>query len=191
MWLAPADVNPRSAADDLLLELAGTLVERPRLSHDEAGRPHIPGLAVSVSYTQHLIAVAASYGGPIGIDLEEIRARDVAALADRWFGARELEWMRRQDEELVAFLRLWTAKEAVGKALGRGLRESGLRREMPLGGGAVKSAPGLVVTHLPWPGAVLTVAAPAGHSVLAVAAPSSRVEVSWRSPTLDPPCVRG
>jgi 4'-phosphopantetheinyl transferase len=173
VWLGAAGVDPRSAAHELLLELAGTLVERPRLSHDEAGRPHVPGLAVSISYAQGLVAVAAAYDGPVGIDLEEIRARDVTALADRWFTPRELNWMSRQPDQLRAFLHLWTAKEAVGKALGRGLREAGLRREMPLGGGAVESAPGLVVTHLPWPGAVLTVAAPAGHSVVATTATSS------------------
>lgn len=178
MWLAPAGVEPRSAAHDLLLELAATLVDRPRLSHDENGRPHIPGVAVSVSYSQQLVAVAAVCGGPVGVDVEEVRGRDVTRLAGRWFGARELEWMGRQEDELVAFLQLWTAKEAVGKALGRGLRE--LRRAMPLGGGAVESVPGLVVTHVPWPGAVLTVAAPTNHVVLS----------RW-SPTLDPPCARG
>jgi hypothetical protein len=178
VWLASVGAEPRRAAHNLLLELAGTLVERPRLRHDESGRPRVPGLAVSVSYTRQVVAVAAAYGGPVGVDLEEIRERDVAGLAGRWFAPRELEWMGRQGDELVAFLQLWTAKEAVGKALGRGLRE--LRREMPLGGGVVESVPGLVVTHVPWPGVVLTVAAPVGD-----------VEVSWRSPTLDPPCRRG
>ncbi|WP_420323242.1 4'-phosphopantetheinyl transferase family protein [Kribbella sindirgiensis] len=110
----------------------------------------------------------------MGVDLEEIRGREVTGLAERWFGVRELEWMRQQDDELVAFLQLWTAKEAVGKALGVGLRGAGLRREMPLGGGEVE--PGLVVTHLSLPGAVLAVAAPVGVGV---------------SPTLDPACVRG
>ncbi|MGW6199355.1 4'-phosphopantetheinyl transferase family protein [Kribbella sp. NPDC055110] len=162
VWVAAGGGEPRSAAHGLLLELAGTFVERPRLSHDEAGRPHIPGLAVSVSYTQRLVAVAAAYGGPLGIDLEEVRGREVAGVAQRWFGVRELEWMGRQADELVAFLTLWTGKEAVGKALGLGLGEAGLRREMPLGGGVVESAPGLVVTHHQWPGVVLTVAAPTG-----------------------------
>jgi phosphopantetheinyl transferase (holo-ACP synthase) len=164
----------------LLRALASTLVDDPVLRHDETGRPRIHGLAVSISYTQHLVAVAAAYDGPLGIDLEEIRARDVTALADRWFTPRELEWMTRQDDELVGFLQLWTAKEAVGKALGRGLRDAGLRREMPLGGGAVESAPGLLVTHLPWPDAVLTIAAPTGQA-----------EISRRLPTLDPPCACG
>ncbi|TDO68096.1 4'-phosphopantetheinyl transferase superfamily protein [Kribbella sp. VKM Ac-2571] len=140
----------------------------------------MPGLAVSVSYSQGLVAVAAAYGGLVGVDLEEVRARDFEGLAGRWFGVRELEWMSRQEDELVAFLQLWTGKEAVGKALGVGLGEAGLRREMPLDGGAVESVPGLVVTHLGWPDAVLAVAAPAG-----------KVVVSRRSPTLDPPCARG
>lgn len=180
VWLASVGDEPRVAAHKLLRALAGTLVDDPTLRHDEAGRPHIQGLAVSVSYSQRVIAVAAAYGGPVGVDLEKVRARDVAALAGRWFTPRELEWMGRQEDELGAFLRLWTGKEAVGKALGVGLGEAGLRREMPLAGGAVEAAPGLVVTYPDSPGVVLAVAAPTGA-----------VEVSWRSPTLDPPCACG
>ena len=174
MWVAPIGGEPTSTAHRLLLELAGTLVDRPRLRHDEVGRLQVPGLAVSVAYSGRLVAVAAASGGPVGVDLEEVRGREVAGLAERWFAGRELEWMRRQDDELVAFLQLWTAKEAVGKALGVGLRGEGLRREMPLGGGEVE--PGLLVTHLSLPGAVLAVAAPVGVGV---------------SPTLDRACGRG
>jgi hypothetical protein len=50
-----------STAHDLLLELAATLVDRPSLTHDGAGRPQVPGLAVSVSYSPRRVAVAASY----------------------------------------------------------------------------------------------------------------------------------
>ncbi|WP_350280987.1 4'-phosphopantetheinyl transferase superfamily protein [Kribbella sp. HUAS MG21] len=180
VWLAPA--GPRAAAHDFLLGLASTLVDRPTLTHDAAGRPHIPGLAVSITYTHHRLAVAASYDGPIGVDLEEIRPRDFRPLADRWFTPRELDWTARQPDRLTAFLRLWTAKEAVGKALGTGLHGSGLRREMPLGGGAVDRAPGVAVTYPPCPGAVLAVAAPL----------HAGVELShFPSPTLDPACMRG
>ncbi|TCC41548.1 4'-phosphopantetheinyl transferase superfamily protein [Kribbella speibonae] len=174
--VAPAGREPRSEAHSLLLELAGGFVGRPSLSHDEHGRPQVDGVAVSISYSRRRIAVAASYDGPVGVDLEEREPRDFWGLAERWFGAGELEWMAGEVDQLGAFLRLWTAKEAVGKALGIGLRGAGLRRVVPVGGGVVESAPGLQVTYVACAGAVLAVAAPVGVGV---------------SPTLDPACVRG
>jgi len=177
--LAPAGDEPRSAAHGLLLELASTLVDRPALTHDETGRPHIPGLAVSITYTPRRVAVAASYDGPVGIDLEEVEPRGFRPLAERWFDQREIKWTEQQPDELTAFLQLWTAKEAVGKALGRGLRHAGLRREVPVGGGAVESVPGLSVTYLPCAGGVLAVAAQTGLTVHHV------------SPGVDPWCACG
>ena len=120
---------------------------------------------MSITYTQHRIAVAASYDGPVGIDLEEVHPRDFLPLANRWFAQRELDWMARQPDQLRAFLRLWTAKEAVGKALGAGLQRSGLRREMPPDGSPVASEPDLAVTYVPCAGGVLAVAAPIGAGV--------------------------
>jgi 4'-phosphopantetheinyl transferase len=204
VWVAPAGAEPGAAAHTLLLELAGTLVRTPRLSHSPDGQPLIPGLAVSVSHTHQLVAVAASYDGPLGVDLEEVYPRQVQALARRWFTAEELAWTNRQPDELIAFLQLWTAKEAVGKAMGRGLRGGGLWREMPLGGGVVESEPHLLVTYVPWPGAVLALATPVGLTEVVVhhespAADGSSVfpprsgrpEDRCTSPTLDPPCARG
>nr|WP_239062753.1 4'-phosphopantetheinyl transferase superfamily protein [Streptomyces sp. SID13031] len=111
--------------------------------------------------------------GPVGIDLEDRYPRDITALAHRWFAPTELAWLAGQPEELEAFLHLWTAKEAVGKALGTGLRNAGLSREMPLPatapassgglvGGIVASEPGLALVHLPVRAdAVLAVVVPA------------------------------
>jgi 4'-phosphopantetheinyl transferase len=133
VWVKPVDGDQRSAAHALLLALAATLVgAEPVLRHDEAGRPHVDGLWVSVSHGHDLVAVAASAAGPVGVDVENRRSFEVASLAKRWFDPAELAWMAAQPDEVEAFLRLWTAKEAVGKALGRGLRGSGLRRLMPL-----------------------------------------------------------
>lgn len=174
--VAPVGDDPEAEAHDLLLELAGRFVGCPSLSHDDNGRPQVDGVAVSISYSRRLIAVAASYNGPIGIDLEEREPRAFWALAARWFPARELAWMAGQGDQLDAFLRLWTGKEAVGKALGVGLRGAGLRRVVPVEGGVVESVPGLAVTYVPCAGAVLAVAAPVGVGV---------------SPSLDPACVRG
>lgn len=133
VWVKPVVDDQRTAAHALLLALAATLIGgEPVLRHDEAGRPHVDPLWVSVSHGHDLVAVAASAAGPIGIDLENRRSFEVTGLATRWFDPAELAWMAAQPDEVEAFLRLWTAKEAVGKALGRGLRGSGLRRLMPL-----------------------------------------------------------
>ncbi|MFI5690389.1 4'-phosphopantetheinyl transferase family protein [Kribbella sp. NPDC051586] len=168
VWVAPAGAEPRAAAHRLLLDLAGTLVDKPVLHHDETGRPHVPGLAVSISHSHHLVVVAASDDGPVGVDLEEVYPRDVQRLAQRRFSSEELAWTKQQPDGLVAFLELWTAKEAVGKARGLGLRQSGLRRAMPLGGGVVESDPELLVTYVPWRGAVLAVVAPVGLTEIVV-----------------------
>ena len=133
VWVAPAGDDQRSTAKDLLLELAGTLLDRTaELHYEDSGRPYVDGLAVSISHSLRLVAVAASAIGPVGVDVEDVYERDVAGLARRWFDRSELSWMRTQADPLTAFLQLWTAKEAVGKALGQGLRNAGLRRPMPL-----------------------------------------------------------
>jgi 4'-phosphopantetheinyl transferase len=190
VWIAPAGAEPRTAAHNLLITLAGSLVDSPALTHDPAGRPHIPGLAVSISHTHHLVAVTASYDGPLGIDLEELHPRSIGPLAQRWFDPDELAWMAEQPDELTAFLHLWTAKEAVGKALGAGLRNSGLRRRMPLGVGVVESAPEVVVTYVPWEGAVLALAAPTGLVEIVVHYEAALRRVG-RSRTSFPVVVRG
>ncbi|TDW17042.1 4'-phosphopantetheinyl transferase family protein [Kribbella kalugense] len=190
VWVAPAGAEPRAAAHNLLLDLASTLISSPSLHHDSDGRPHVPGLAVSLSHTHDLVVVAAAADGPIGVDVEELHPREVRELANRWFAPEELDWMSTQSSQLKAFLLLWTAKEAVGKALGRGLRQSGLRRPMPLGGGAVESEPSLLVTYVPWKYAVLAVAAPIGLTEIVVRHETALRSVE-RSRTSLPVVVRG
>ena len=196
VWLAPAGAEPRLTAHELLLALASTLVTGPVLSHDPAGRPHIPGLAVSISHTHHLLAVAASYAGPLGVDVEEVHPREVRALAERWFHPAELAWMTDQPDELTAFLHLWTAKEAVGKALGQGLRNSGLRRRMPLpaspAAGMVTGEAGLAVLHVPVEQAVLAVAlASTASEVVVTVHHETALRRVVRSRTSFPVVVRG
>jgi 4'-phosphopantetheinyl transferase len=170
VWLAPSDRDQRRAAHELLLDLAESLLgTRPVLHHDDLGRPLLPPLWVSVSHTPDLVAVAAGRQGPVGVDVENQHAREVATMARRWFDPAELAWMAGQPDGLQAFLHLWTAKEAVGKALGKGLRNSGLRRLMPLTGGTVESEPGLSVHWPPLHGnGVLAVAVPTGTTALEI-----------------------
>lgn len=113
------------------------------LAHGPAGNPvvRVAGpvdsgpveLPVSVSRAGQVVVVAARAAGPVGVDVERVRPLPALALARRWFSPAELAWLAGRPEAARAadFLRLWTAKEAVGKALGRGLRVGGLLREMP------------------------------------------------------------
>ena len=121
---------------------------------------------MSLSHARGLVAVTAGRRGPVGVDLESRRDFEIDGMARRWFDPREVTWLYQQTDQLEAFLQLWTAKEAVGKALGRGLRGSGLRRVMPLDGATtVPSEPQLSVLRLPLQAdAVLAVAVPSGVS---------------------------
>jgi 4'-phosphopantetheinyl transferase len=79
-----------------------------------------PTIHVSVSHTRDLALVALA-DGPVGVDVERCDRR-VPPGPHRWLTLGE----RRQldaldaDERQTALIRLWTAKEAVGKALGLG-----------------------------------------------------------------------
>jgi phosphopantetheinyl transferase len=176
--MAPVERAERSAAHKLLLGL-GTELAGPGavLRHDASGRPwvehpatdHRPAgrLWASVSHGRGVVAVAATCGGPVGVDVEDVDSRrsfGTTGLAHRWFDPAELAWLADHSDPLEAFLRLWTAKEAVGKALGAGLRGQGLRRRMPLDNGHVPGAePALTVLQLPvTAGAVVAVAVFAG-----------------------------
>jgi 4'-phosphopantetheinyl transferase len=93
------------------------------LEKDPQGAP-LPsgGVHWSVSHKNAFVA-AVTAPVPVGIDLE--RQRPVSpALYDRLAGQGEWALARGVDEAL--FLRFWTAKEAVLKAVGRGL--TGLAR---------------------------------------------------------------
>ncbi|MEV4120203.1 4'-phosphopantetheinyl transferase superfamily protein [Micromonospora sp. NPDC049645] len=167
----PAVVLLRRAGA-LLLGRAETAVV---LTHDRDGRPSVRvdevEVAVSVSRTAGLVVVAARRAGAVGVDVERVRQLPALALARRWFPPAELAWLADRPEaaRVVDFLRLWTAKESVGKALGLGLRDGGLRRPMPPPGLPLRPLPGaetLRVGHPPLGGGlVLAVAARAGGPV--------------------------
>lgn len=97
------------------------------LHRDAHGRPRLePGHGADLgwSHSGDGLLVACGQGMVLGVDLEREHQRPRALeLARRFFHARESAWLEAQAEAArsVAFLRLWTAKEAVLKAHGRGL----------------------------------------------------------------------
>ncbi len=85
----------------------------------EHGRPQLPGsgLNASVSHSGDIVAVAITFAGPVGVDVEAVRAIDFTAVAESVCTPAELT-----DLHVAAdFYTFWTRKEAVLKATGEGL----------------------------------------------------------------------
>jgi 4'-phosphopantetheinyl transferase len=93
----------------------------------DGGKPHLPSefpLHFNVSHTDGL-AVFAFGRGRVGVDVERFRAvPDAAGLVTRFFSPRECELFQKHcpDDHLNAFFRAWTRKEAILKAVGRGVQ---------------------------------------------------------------------
>lgn len=147
VWVGRGAGGRPGPAGRLLRRAGATLLGRAEaeivVGRTRGGRPLVgaaaPGggevtLPVSVSRAGVVVLVAARRAGPVGIDVECRRELPALALARRWYAPDELAWLaaRPAGGRAVDFLRLWTAKEAVGKALGVGLRGGGLRRPVPL-----------------------------------------------------------
>jgi len=129
-------------------------------------------LCFSLSHVGDLAAVAVARGAPLGVDVELPRNRlDPLAIAAAHFAPRETALLRSLEpsKRISAFLRLWTAKEAVLKALGTGLARplSEVVVSLPVASSARRrlaiSAEGLTLWSLPRAGGTL--------STLAVATP--------------------
>jgi len=78
------------------------------------------GPAFNLSHSGDCIAIAVS-DTEIGIDIERLRPMHHADdVARHVFHPEELRWLARQPDALRAFLRLWTLKESLLKAVGTG-----------------------------------------------------------------------
>ncbi|MGB2567232.1 4'-phosphopantetheinyl transferase family protein [Micromonospora citrea] len=164
--------------------LLGRVEREVVVGHGPDGRPWVRAgvdvLPVSVSHGDGVVVVAARRAGAVGVDVERRRRLPAVALARRWYAPPEVTWLHGLPEvdRADGFLLLWTAKEAVGKALGRGLRDGGSRRLMPVPEhprSLLRPVPGLVDVRVGHP------ACPEGLVLaVAVAAPAGEVTVLLR-----------
>lgn len=137
LWLLPLDGGggPTAAtaqANAFLRDIVGRYVGRTLAPDDfvrgEFGKPALrepSRLGFNLSHCAHAAIVAIADDADVGVDIEAdvVRARPYAALARRYFCTEEADWVAAQAPESVqrAFVALWTAKEAVLKANGRGI----------------------------------------------------------------------
>jgi len=92
----------------------------PQAFRDEAPL----AVAVALSHSHGWAAAAVQRGsGPLGCDLERIEARSPAFL-DEYLASNEREFVEKgpESERPLRVTLMWSAKEAVMKALGEGLR---------------------------------------------------------------------
>jgi 4'-phosphopantetheinyl transferase len=131
VWrLAYARAAGRAPLKAVLARYLGLEAEAVRLAEGEYGRPvldagHGPApLDFNWSHSGDRALLAVARGIAPGIDLERLRPRPRALqIAERYFTPGEALALAGlgEAERDAAFLALWTAKEAVLKALGRGL----------------------------------------------------------------------
>jgi 4'-phosphopantetheinyl transferase len=104
---------------------------KPRLSRAEHGLH----LHFNVAHSGDLALVAVSANCEIGVDVERLRpVSHWEEIAIRYFHEAEVQKIlaRSSGEREVTFLRCWTAKEAVLKALGVGLTGSLREFQVPI-----------------------------------------------------------
>lgn len=110
-----------------LLTHYGGLDQPPLIARTGRGKPYAPSLTdidFNLSHARDHALIAVARGQAVGVDLERIdRKLDAHDLARRFFSKREADALDAMPEaaRAIAFLRLWTCKEAVLKALGAGI----------------------------------------------------------------------
>ena len=135
VWMteAPSGTSVRALSAFSQLELGRLLAcyancrDAPTILRGEHGKPYAPdlnGIEFNLSHSGRHALIAIARGQPIGIDIEaQGRRRSIDDIAERFFAPAESRALRAMPEASrdAAFLRLWTGKEAVLKALGVGL----------------------------------------------------------------------
>lgn len=111
-------------------------VEIP-IGRSETGKPyllHDTDLRFNLSHCSTTALLALAQGREIGVDVEDIHPfPDLEQVIVHMLTIEEQAALRRhEDEHLVLYLRAWTRKEAILKALGKGLSLSPQSFSVPL-----------------------------------------------------------
>ena len=100
-----------------------------RFVYGSYGKPALAsehGLRFNLSHSNEVALLAVSLDAELGVDVEHIRA-DFASedIARRFFSRAEVETFNAlpKEQQVAAFFRCWTRKEAYIKAIGKGLSQ--------------------------------------------------------------------
>ncbi len=112
----------------LLKQLLGEVFDyhdNPVFEYGEHGKPSIAGhpeMFFNISHCREAVACAVSHH-PVGIDVESVREY-TPSLLNFTMSADEQAQISAATRHDIAFIRLWTQKEALLKLTGEGLRDN-------------------------------------------------------------------
>ncbi len=169
----------RAALREILAAKLGVGAADVKLKLGDHGRPgldpahHDRALDFNLSHSGELALIAIARQVRLGIDIERHRDRDPLRVANRYFSPAEVNAVRAfpPADRPDAFLRYWTAKEALAKGLGLGMQASPGELELVCQPGGA-----MVPVRLATDWQLLEVEVPSGYrGALAVAAAEVRV----------------
>lgn len=132
-------VARRGVARGLLGRVLGRPPQEVHILHGEEGKPSVEDeseLSFSLSHSGPLALMALARCRRVGVDVEDRRPRkNIEGLVKRSFSRDEIGAFLALPEAVrtEAFYRGWTRKEAVAKALGKGIASSFQRFSVDLG----------------------------------------------------------
>lgn len=118
------------AGRGMLRDLLGRYLSKPsavlEISYSEYGKPYLPGsdLQFNLAHSGGIALFAFTLEEAVGVDVEmEREMSDALAIAERFFSPGERETLRSlpREEQMPAFFRCWSRKEAFIKGVGEGL----------------------------------------------------------------------
>lgn len=126
-------IAAKDAVRDLLLKREGRVTHPAALTiHNNAvGCPEVQAasrleslpIKVSIAHKSGIAVAKASASEAVGIDIEEIKPRD-SGFIDMVISAQEKQFMPAHIDVNEWITRVWVAKEAYGKSIGKGLQGS-------------------------------------------------------------------
>ena len=118
-------IKKRSEAQVALRQVLSSYLEQEPeeicFEKNPNGKLEHPKIFFNLSHSQELAVIAVSRIGPVGVDIEYFRdIKNLLAIAKRFFFFNEFTYLESLSGEpqTIAFLKLWTAKEALVKVRG-------------------------------------------------------------------------
>ncbi|GFO69936.1 4'-phosphopantetheinyl transferase [Geomonas limicola] len=178
----------RGRLRQLLGNYLGEVPQRVLLSEGEFGKLHLSehlepdSLCFNLSHAGKYLVIAVSAGSEVGVDLEEIRGDlDFRPMAERYFAPSEQQELFALEpaQQLTAFYRCWTRKEAYLKGTGVGFSQPANSFQVSL----APNVPAALVVHHDHPEesrrwSLRDLPAPAGYCA-ALAAQIARPELKF------------